>query len=166
MSDAEPISFVKMLDERSSDDAGGVLKPELREAIHEWQEKRRTDVHQRVAARSAAASRKKYREERESEGKTVRRYKYHNHLPQQPDESLEDYRKRLHRDRQQSYRGQSNAPSRPRADLSAMTAEERAEHTRRLATARKRRQRVKAQTEVHGEPEAPSIPSGIEWGMF
>lgn len=166
MSDAESISVVKMLDERSSDDAGGVLKPEVREAIHQWQEKRRADVHQRVAARSAAASRKKYREERESEGKSVRRYKYHNHLPQQPDESLEVFRKRLHRDRQQSYRAPSNASSRPRADLSTMTQEERAEHTRMLATARKRRQRERAHSDVNGQVEAPSVPSGIKWGMF
>lgn len=106
MNNADPVSLTEMSEKDSSE----LLKPELRDAIHAWQEKRRADVHQRVAARSAAVSRKKYREEREAEGKAVRSYRYHGHLPQQPYESLEDFRKRLHRDRQQSYRVASDRP--------------------------------------------------------
>jgi len=167
MRDTNAFSVTSMSDETSPNDAAGLLKPGLFEAIHAWQEKRRADVHQKVAARSAAASRKRYSEEREAEGKTVRRYTYHDHLPQQPGESLEDYRKRIHRDRQRTYKAASGEPRKRRTDLSKMTPEERAEHTRKLSTARKQRQRTSEKSEASSVPtEMPSASGDIEWGMF
>lgn len=167
MNDANPLSVTSMLDETSSSGAAEHLNPGLLGAIDAWREKRRADIHQKVAARSAAASRKKYREACEAKGKSVRQYTYHGHLPQQPGESLEDYRKRIHRDRQRTYKATAGKPRNRRADLSKMTPEERAEHTRKLATARKRRQRAQEQSDPDSVPtETPSASGSIEWGMF
>ena len=144
-----------------------VPRPGLVDAINAWKEKRREEVHRKVAARSARVSREKYRAEREAEGKTVRPYEFHDHQPRRDDETESDYRKRIHRDRQQSYRGASDVKH-PRADLSKMTPTERADHTRKLAAARKKRERDRKKGVIGGENlQGPtSAIDGIEQGVF
>lgn len=162
MSDFEPISPTG-----TSEKATGIIRPELKAYIETWQENRRNHIHEQIAAASAAESRKKYQAARETEGKTVRSYKRHNHLPQQPHETRRDYELRCHRERQQVYRAEADAPKRPRADLSKMTEEERRAHVRELANARKKRERAKPQLAVgNSHIPAPSNCSDIEWGMF
>lgn len=144
------------------------VKPELIEAIHAWREKRRADIHRKVAAGSAREARERYRAERKAEGKIVRPYKFHNHLPKQEDETESDFRRRIHRDRQRTYKAASAQPTRPRADLSTMTPEERADHIRKLATARKQRERNRKDGATNRTTAKMSSPVGddIEWGMF
>lgn len=138
------------------------------DAIDAWREKRREDIHRKVAARSARESRERYRAEREAEGKTVRPYTFHSHLPRQHDETENDFRKRIHRDRQRIYKVGSEHPRRPRADLSKMTEEERADHNQKLANASKQRERDKKKYSNLGAATETqsSVGSGIEWGMF
>lgn len=162
LSDLEPISSTG-----TSEKTAGINRPGLKAYIETWQENRRNYIHEQIAAASAAESRKRYRAAREAEGKMVRGYKRHNHLPQQPHETCRDYELRCHRERQQVYRTDADALKRPRADLSKMTEEERRTHVRELANARKRRERAKPQLAVgNGDVPAPSNSGDIEWGMF
>lgn len=117
------------------------LTPQLRAIIDAWQHKRREDVHERVAARSAREQRNRYRHMRAAEGESVRRYHFHDHEPQRPAESRTDYEKRTHRDRQREYRGTPADSVRARTDLSQMMADEKADHERELTRKRQQRRR-------------------------
>ncbi len=142
----------------------------LERLIQQWRETRREDIHRKVAAGSAAASRKKYRLELAAEGKTVRRYFYHNHETQTPKESREDYERRLRRDRARTKRGVDAQTVRAWTDLSAMSDEEKLLHQRMLAKERKARSRSQQKKlSVNEEPiligdASTGLP--LEWGMF
>ncbi|KQR79276.1 hypothetical protein ASG03_12050 [Rhizobium sp. Leaf341] len=113
-------------------------------------------MHRKVAAASAAVSRKKYREERAAQGLTVRPHTYHDHVPQQPHEHREDYEKRIHRDRERERRGVTAQTVRPYHDLSNMTEEEKAEHRRTQAKLRKANER-KRKAEAKDSPIEPNV---------
>jgi hypothetical protein len=123
----------------------------MRQTMDAWREHSREEVHRRVAARSAKQQRDLYRADREAEGRTVRPYKWHGHVPQQPWETHEAFRKRTHRDRQRAYRGTADQWFGERADLSALSEDERKQHVRELATARQRERRQRVRDAKAGE---------------
>jgi hypothetical protein len=137
--------------------------------IRQWRATRADDVHRKVATRSAALSRLKYRVEREAEGKTVRPYTFHKHEPQQPSEIRQDYERRLRRDRARKTRGVDAETVRSWTDLSSMSPEEKLKHKRELANDRKAKSRerfvVPDENEMHAIEEALRN-YGTEWGMF
>lgn len=86
--------------------------------------------------------RKEYADLKALEGKSVRRYNWHEHT----DPGFVGYDMRpvlMQRTRQRSYRGVDANTVRPRNDLSHMTAEERAAHKASQAVERQRRRRAK-----------------------
>lgn len=138
--------------------------------IQGWRAKRREDIHRKVAASSAATSRMKYRVERDLEGKTVRPYSFHDHEPQQPTETPEDYKRRLSRDRARARRGVDAQTVRSWTDLSSLSPKEKSLHQRRLAKERKARSRQQ-QSRLSIDNETSAIQRAlkdgdIEWGMF
>ncbi len=137
--------------------------------IRHWRASRSEDVHRKVAARSAAISRLKYRVERAAEGKTVRPYNFHKHEPQQPYETHQDYEKRLRRDRARKTRGVDAETVRSWTDLSSMSSEEKLRHKRKLANNRKARSRKRSsmpnENELHAIEEALR-DFDTERGMF
>lgn len=137
--------------------------------IRQWRATRADDVYKKVATRSAAISRLKYRVEREAEGKIVRPYTFHKHEPQQPFENRQDYERRLRRDRARKTRGVDAETVRSWTDLSSMSPEEKLKHKRELANDRKARSRDRLA--VPPEDETRAIEEalrdyGTEWGMF
>lgn len=120
-----------------------------------------------IAAASAAESRERYRLEKKLEGKTVRPYKKHKHQPPQLGETHEDYRKRTHRDRQNSYRKTASESARTWTDLSTMSDEEKANHikTQNRERQKKWRQGVKTASRKLMDVSQENN-NGIEWGMF
>lgn len=142
----------------------------FRRLIDDWQVDRKDAVHRRIAESSAATSRMKYRIANAAKGKGVRNHTYHDHAPRQPDESREEYERRIHRDAQRARRHASSKPSRGWTDLSTMTAEEKAEHRRVKANARKaneRRRKAEMQNNAAPFPDVAEIhPDDDSWGMF
>jgi hypothetical protein len=91
-----------------------------------------------------------YRLKRERLGFTVRTYHHHNHAPQAPSETAEDYARRKHRDATRTRRGVTAETVRPRIDLSEMTPDELADHKRSQANERKRKQRRRPKADTNG----------------
>lgn len=134
-------------DAGSSTDTGSVLASsggrfahgtKIRQIMEEAKQRIQDELHERVAARSAKIQRDKYRADREAEGRNVRSYQWHAHESQQSWETREEYEARTHRDRQRFYRGTHGQFFGERANLSAMSEEERKQHLRELATERQR----------------------------
>jgi hypothetical protein len=144
----------------------------LTNAIESWQTKMQEERYRKVAAASAAASRKKYRIEREAAGETVRPYHFHNHEPWKFGETHESRERRLHRDRMRAKRGVDESTVRSWTDLSRMSDDDKRHHRKTLATERKARERMRKQPllqahDICSEKSAQAQRvDGIEWGMF
>lgn len=144
----------------------------LTNAIEAWQANMQEERHRKVAAASAAISRKKYRVEREAAGETVRPYHFHNHEPWKFGETHESRERRLHRDRMRTKRGVNDTTVQSWTDLSNMSDEDKAHHRKKLATERKSRERKRKQLSLQAQNICAETSTqagcvdGIEWGMF
>ncbi|MGU3401340.1 hypothetical protein ACLBWS_16620 [Brucellaceae bacterium D45D] len=130
MDENEPDEFYTSTQKSNS---GALLNPDSagRRAMKSWQEERADERHERVAAKSAAEARERYRLKKAAEGKTVRPYKRHNLAPFQfGEETHESHHKRTRKERGRTYRGVTAETVRQWTDLSLMSEEERAEHIR------------------------------------
>jgi hypothetical protein len=142
-------------------------------AIDDWQKRlakfQRDNPNPIVRAWRDEANRI-YRLKREAEGRTVRPYVRHDHVPWIRGETHESHERRLHRDRARSKRGVDDATVRPWTDLSLLSEEEKAAHRRKLAVNRKARQRKRAAQQVKRQSQKTSDGGighdDIEWGMF
>lgn len=116
----------------SKSNSGGILDPNsrVRGSMKNWQLDRADEQYERIAAKSAAEARERYRLKKEAEGKTVRPYKKHGLAPFQFGETHETHRKRTRKERGWSYRGVTAETVRQWTDLSRMSNEEKAEHIR------------------------------------
>lgn len=144
----------------------------LAKTIDAWQTKMREERYRKVAAASAAVSRKKYRLEREAAGYSVRPYHFHNHEPWKFGETHESRERRLHRDRMRTKRGVNETTVRSWTDLSEMSDEDRAKHRKTQATARKARERKRKQLMPQSNficadaATHAACVDGMDWGMF
>ena len=136
--------------------ATGKPKSQMRLAAENWlaeQAARRSDA-------AAAQERENYRQRRAAEGKTVRPYKRHNHEPMRKFETYEAFQMRCHKDRQREYYQAKTALTRTRADLSMLTAAEKAERKRLQQNARKQKQRLRDKGLL---PRPPKVPLDEEF---
>nr|WP_299505323.1 hypothetical protein [uncultured Rhizobium sp.] len=144
----------------------------LTKTIEAWQTKMQEERYRKLAAASAAVSRKKYRLEREAAGESVRPYHFHNHEPWKFGETHESRERRLHRDRMRTMRGVDESTVRTWTDLSGMSDEDRANRRKTQATARKARERKRKQPLPQSDvicadtATQTACVDGIEWGMF
>jgi hypothetical protein len=139
-----------------------------RRAIDDWLNRlaksQRDDPHPIVRA-WREESRRTYRLKKEAEGKTVRPYTFHDHMPWICGETHESRERRLHRDRARNKRGVNETTVRSWTDLSWMSEQEKAAHRRKLAAARKARQRERRAQQVTRQSGTIGV-DGIEWGLF
>jgi hypothetical protein len=101
------------------------------EEFVERQREQRYEANRRVWRREAKDA---YAAKKAEKGETVRPYHWHEHAPQAPNESANDYKCRLDRDRAKTRYAAKQLASgkmvRPYIDLSDMTDEDRAAHKR------------------------------------
>lgn len=116
----------------SKSSSGGILDQNspIRGCMKNWQQDWADELHERIAAKSAAEARKRYRLEKEAKGKNVRPYNKHGLAPFQFGETHETHRKRTRKERGRIYRGVTAETVRQWTDLSRMSDEEKAEHIR------------------------------------
>lgn len=91
--------------------------------------------------------RKAYASAKEEAGGTVRRYRSTKAEPRLPDESDEEFRKRVRRERDRERRGVSSETVRPYSDLSSLTPDQKASRKAEQAAERKRQQRARKKVE-------------------